>query len=106
MKKTRNINAIILGYNYYKGLSSIIETKPIGKLKVFDNVLIERLIQQLHEADIVDITLITGYKAEEYDYLKDKYEINLVHNPNYKDHKIFDGLHYVVDKLNNTYVVN
>ena len=43
--------------------------------------LIERQIEQLKAAGIPEIYIVTGYKAEQFDYLVSKYEVKLIHNP-------------------------
>ena len=45
--------------------------------------LIERQIEQLKATGVPEIYIITGYKAEQFDYLVPKYGIKLIHNPDY-----------------------
>ncbi len=46
-------------------------------------VMIERQIQQLQEANVPEIFVVTGYKAEQFSSLADKYGVKLVPNPDY-----------------------
>lgn len=46
-------------------------------------VLIERQIEQLKQAGVPEIYLVTGYKAEQFDYLVQRYGVKLLHNPEY-----------------------
>ncbi len=46
-----------------------------GPLPVKGEVLIERQIRQLHEAGITDITVVTGYRKEDFRYLKDEFGV-------------------------------
>jgi CTP:phosphocholine cytidylyltransferase-like protein len=44
-------------------------TGPKALLEVHREPLIERLIRQLHEAGVHDITVVVGYMKEGFDYL-------------------------------------
>lgn len=99
-------NAIILANNFNVGLVPLTLDKPIGKLKLNNELIIERLIKQLKAADINDITLVVGYKSEAYAYLEDKFNVDLVFDVDYKNQKLFDGLNLVTDKLENTFIIN
>ena len=59
--------------------------KPKGLLRVKGEVLIERQIRQLQEAGIYDITIVVGYKSEQFHYLEDKYGVTLVYNEDYNN---------------------
>lgn len=56
---------------------------PKGLLEVFGERMIERQIKQLHEAGIRNITIAVGYLKEKFEYLIDKYDVNLLYNPEY-----------------------
>lgn len=56
---------------------------PKGLLEVFGERMIERQIEQLHEAGITDITIAVGYLKEKFEYLIDKYDVTLLYNPEY-----------------------
>ena len=51
--------------------------------EVRGEVLIERQIKQLREAGIDKIYIVTGYKAEQFEYLKQQFDVKLIHNPEY-----------------------
>ena len=76
-------NAIIMAAGTSSRFAPLSYEKPKGLVEVKGEILVERQIRQLREAGIEDIVLITGYKAEMYDYLKEKFHITLVHNPDY-----------------------
>lgn len=78
--------------------------KPKGLLEVNGEVLIERQIRQLQEAGISDITIIVGYKAELFDYLKDKFGVSLVYNEDFQKYNNTSSIIRVLDKLANTYI--
>lgn len=78
--------------------------RPKGLLEVKGEILIERQIRQLLEADISDITIVVGYKAEMFDYLKDKFNVSLVFNEDYYRYNNTSSIIRVLDKLSNTFI--
>lgn len=77
---------------------------PKGLLEVKGEILIERQIRQLLEAGVNDITLVVGYKAEMFNYLKDKYGVSIILNDDYARYNNTSSLIRVIDKLDNTFV--
>ncbi len=77
---------------------------PKGLLEVKGEILIERQIRQLQEAGIIDITLVVGYKAEMFEYLKEKFGVEIVLNEDYYRYNNTSSLVRVLDKLSNTYI--
>lgn len=78
--------------------------KPKGLLEVNGEVLIERQISQLRQAGITDITIVTGYKAELFEYLKAKFDVSLVYNEDFSIYNNTSSLMRVLDLLGNTYI--
>ena len=78
--------------------------RPKGLVEVKGEVLIERQIRQLKEAGIADITLVLGYKAEMFAYLRDKYDVDIVLNEDFARYNNTSSLIRVIDKLDNTFV--
>ena len=67
-------NAIILAAGFGMRMVPINLTTPKALLEVAGEPLIERLIRQLHEAGITDITVVTGFMKESFEYLKDNFK--------------------------------
>ncbi|WP_242830934.1 NTP transferase domain-containing protein [Butyrivibrio fibrisolvens] len=67
-------------------------------------VLIERQIEQLKEAGIDEIFIVTGYKADQFDYLKRKYSIKMIHNPSYLTRNNNGSIWAVRDILGNSFL--
>lgn len=67
-------------------------------------MLIERQIRQLQAAGIDDIIVVTGYKAEQFTYLKDKFSVRLVHNMEYQIRNNHSSIYAAKDYLRNTYI--
>ena len=78
--------------------------RPKGLIEVKGEILIERQIWQLKDAGIEDITLVVGYKAEMFAYLKVKYGVNIVINEDYARYNNTSSIIRVLDKLDNTFV--
>lgn len=76
-------NAIILAAGVSSRFSPLSYEIPKGLIPVKGEILIERQITQLLDAGISEVYIITGYKAEKFRYLKDKYGVKLIHNPDY-----------------------
>lgn len=73
-------------------------------IEVRGEVLIERQIRQLKEAGIKEIIIVTGYKAEQFEYLKEKYGVKLLHNPDYLIRNNHSSIYAVKDYLKNSYI--
>lgn len=80
---TKVDNAIIMAAGTSSRFAPLSYEKHKAMTEVRGEVLIERQIRQLKEAGIPQIVIVTGYKAEQFDYLKGKYGVILVHNPDY-----------------------
>ena len=78
--------------------------RPKGLLEVNGEVIIERQIRQLKEAGISDITIVVGYKAELFNYLKDKFDVSLVYNEDFRKYNNTSSVIRVLDRLGNTYI--
>lgn len=66
-------NAIIMAAGFGSRFVPITYDTPKGLLEVHGEVVIERQIKQLHEAEIFDITIVVGYLKEKFEYLTDKF---------------------------------
>lgn len=78
--------------------------RPKGLVEVKGEILIERQIRQLKEAGIIDITLVVGYKAEMFAYLRDKYAVDIVYNEDFARYNNTSSLIRVIEKLDNTFI--
>ena len=98
-------SAIILAAGYGLRMIPLCRDIPKALLEVKGSPLIERLIEQLHEADVYDISIVVGYKKEQFEYLIDKYNVHLVVNSDYHIKNNLHSLGLVSKKLNNSYIV-
>ena len=76
-------NAVILAAGYGMRMIPINTEMPKGLLEINGEPLIERIIHQLHEAGITQIYVVVGFMKEQYEYLIDEYDVELVFNPEY-----------------------
>ena len=78
---------------------------PKGLLKVGGEPLIERIINQLHEVGIRDISVVVGYMMERFDYLVDTYGVELIYNDEFAAKDTLHSLWLASDRLENAYIV-
>lgn len=75
-------------------------------IQVKNEVLIERQIKQLIEKNIKNIYIITGYKSNQFEYLKEKFNIKLVYNKEYSYRNNNSSIWAAKDLLSNSYVLS
>lgn len=97
-------NAIIMAAGFSSRFSPVSYETPKGLLTVKGEVLIERQIKQLHEAGINDITVVVGYKQEQFFYLEDAFNVKIVPNSEYNTRNNNSSLMAVANQLSNTYI--
>lgn len=98
-------NAVILAAGFGMRMVPINNEIPKGLLEVHGEILIERLIRQLQEKGIKDITIVVGFLKEKFEYLIDEFNVKLVYNKNYSVKNNLSSLALVEDKINNTYIL-
>lgn len=98
-------NAVILAAGVGKRMVPINRDYPKSLLEVNDEPLIERLIKQLKEVGIHHIQVVVGYCKEKFEYLMDKYDVDLVVNNQYLDKNNYFSLLKCSRFLGNTYIV-
>ncbi|MEG0290424.1 MAG: NTP transferase domain-containing protein [Erysipelotrichaceae bacterium] len=97
-------NAIIFAAGYSSRLIPIAYEKPKAMIKIKGEILIERQIKQLKEAGIHNIIIVTGYKKEAFNYLIDKFGVQLIENNSYPVSENHTSLYVVKDYLRNSYI--
>lgn len=98
------MNAIIMAAGTSSRFVPISLEKPKGLLEVKGEVLIERQIRQLKEAGVEDITVVTGYKAHAFEYLREKFGVSLVHNEDYNRYNNTSSVIRVIDRLADSFL--
>ena len=97
--------AIILaaGFGIHQPPSYIQRPKPL--LKVRGERLIERTISQLKDVGINEIHIVVGFAKEQFEYLIDKYSVDLIVNSQYAEKNNLHSLALAKDYLENSYIV-
>ena len=76
-------NAVIMAAGTSSRFAPLSFETHKAMIRVKGEVLIERQIRQLMEAGVPEIYIVTGYKAEQFEYLKEKFGVKLLHNAEY-----------------------
>ncbi len=97
-------NAVILAAGLSARFAPLSWEKPKGLLPVRGEVLIERQIRQLHDAGVKDIALVVGYMGKAFSYLRDKFGVDIVENPDYQSCNNTSSLIRVTERLKNSYI--
>lgn len=97
-------NAVIMAAGAATRFIPLSLEQPKGLYEVKGQKLIERKIEQLIEAGINDITVILGYKKEQFYYLKDKYGVKFFINDEYNVKNNIWSLYLANNELKNTYI--
>lgn len=97
-------NAVILAAGFASRFVPVSLEKPKCLVPVKGEILIERQIRQLREAGIDEIVVICGYMKEQFEWLKEKYDVILIDNPDYASANNISSLYYGADYLKNTYI--
>lgn len=98
-------NAVILAAGIGMRMVPINALVPKALLEVRGEPLIERIIKQLHEVGVRDITVVVGFLKERFDYLIDEYGVKLAVNPAYAEKNNLSSLAMTEDQISNTYVL-
>lgn len=97
-------NAIIMAAGTSSRFAPLSYEKHKAMTEVKGEILIERQIGQLNSAGISEIYIVTGYKAEQFDYLAEKYGVRLIHNPDYMTRNNNGSIWVAKDVLKNSYI--
>lgn len=105
LEKFKPRNAIILAAGLGLRMIPYDTSLPKGLIKIKGEPLIERLITQLNEKGISNITIIVGYMKEKFEYLVDKYDVKLIVNKDYQVTNSLHSLFLVKPIIGNTYIM-
>lgn len=98
-------NAVILAAGFGMRMVPINTEIPKGLLEVQGEILIERLIRQLQETGIKDITIVVGFLKEKFEYLIDQFGVTLIYNKEYATKNNLHSLALQANQLENTYIL-
>ena len=98
------MRAIILAAGLGTRLRPMTNNTSKALIKVKDKPLVEYQIEYLKEKGIDEIIIVVGYLHEQFDYLKEKYNVKLVLNDKYAEYNNFYSLYLVKDYLGHDFV--
>ncbi|RVU70945.1 MULTISPECIES: sugar phosphate nucleotidyltransferase [Lactobacillus] len=100
-------NAIIMAAGLGTRMRPLTNEIPKPLVKVKGKRMIETIIHALHESRIDDITVVTGYLAEKFAFLSEKYPgLKLVNNPYYQQYNNLSSLYVARHGLKNTVILD
>lgn len=97
-------NALILAAGKSSRFAPFTYEKPKGLFRVKGEILIERQIEQLKEANIDEIYIVVGYMKEKFFYLEKKYNVKLIVNNEFGKKGNLYSMYVAREHLGNTYV--
>ncbi len=97
--------AVILAAGYGMRMTPVSMELPKALLRVKGEVLIERIIRQLHEAGIYDISVVVGFMKERFEYLIDEFGVSLIVNSLYSVRNNLYSLSLAAARIGNTYII-
>lgn len=97
-------NAIILAAGKSDRFAPFTYERPKGLFCVKGEILIERQIEQLLEANVRDIFIVVGYMKEKFFYLEQKYGVKLIVNNTFAKKGNLCSVYVARHFLKNTYL--
>lgn len=97
-------NAVILAAGTSSRFAPLSYEKHKALTVVKGEVLVERQIKQLKETGINDIFIVTGYKAEQFEYLKSLYGVTLIYNPDFLVRNNNSSIYAAKNVIRNTFI--
>lgn len=98
--------AIILAAGRGTRLRPYTNMTPKPLLPVNGMPIIEHIILALSQAHITDITIITGYRARQFHYLKEKYGVELRRNKDFNHGSNLLSLQLALDKIDDCVILD
>ena len=102
--KTQVDNAIIMAAGTSSRFAPISYERPKALIPVKGEILIERQIRQLKAAGVREIIVVTGYKKEQFFYLREQLGVTIVENPEYYTRNNNGSIYAVKEFLRNSYI--
>ena len=100
-------NAIIMAAGLGTRMRPLTNEIPKPLVKVNGKRMIETIIQGLNQNGITDISIVTGYLVDKFDFLANKYSgIKLINNPYYQKYNNLSSLYVARNELKNTIILD
>lgn len=104
-RKTSPKRAVILAAGSGRRMGPIHLNTSKAFLEVNGEPLIERLIRQLQEAGIFEIYIVVGFMMEKFEYLMDKFHVELIVNPEYEEKNNLYSVKCALMHLSDAYLI-
>lgn len=98
--------AIILAAGKGERMLPLTKTTPKPLIEVSGQPIIEHTIEILHKKNISEIYVVVGYLAEKFNYLSEKYNVTLIHNPMYNECNNISSMFFAKEHLGNSVVLD
>lgn len=98
-------NAVILAAGFGMRMVPVNNVCPKALIEINGEILIERIIRQLHEKNINEIYVVVGFQKELFEYLIDEYNVKLIVNTEYSTKNNLHSLAIAGKHINNTYII-
>ena len=98
-------NAIIIAAGTSSRFVPLSYEKHKALTVVRGEVLIERMIRQLHSAGISDVHIVVGFKAGQFDYLAGEYGVTLIPNGEYRERNNNSSIWAAREVLGNSLII-
>lgn len=99
-------NAIILAAGISSRFVPLCFERPKALLEVKGEVMIERQIRQLQESGIHDIIIVVGHMKEKFEYLIEKFNVQLIVTDTYKIRNNHASVYAAKEHLKNTIITS
>lgn len=100
------MRAILLAAGMGTRLRPLTLTTPKSLVSVNGQPMLERQIEFLQEKGIDEIIVVTGYLHEKFEYLKEKYNVKLIHNDKFDKYNNIYTMYLVKEYLSDSYVID
>lgn len=97
-------NAIIMAAGVSSRFAPLSYEKPKALTEVKGEVLIERQISQLKAVGIEKIYIIVGHMAEQFEYLCNKFDVQLILNSSYMTRNNHSSIYAAKEVIRNSYI--
>ena len=100
------MNAIILAAGLGSRLKELTKNKHKALFAINGIPNIERTIIFLNEIGVKEIHIVTGYLSEQFDYLREKFDINIIQNDKYKEQNNLSSFSLALPYFGDSFVID
>ncbi len=98
--------AIIMAAGLGKRMQPLTLKTPKPLICINGEPMIESIIKALQQNGIEEIHIVVGYLKEQFDYLKEKYKVDLIENPYFNKYNNISSLFVARDYIENSIILD